>query len=80
MNQKVRGDEGPKLNGIWSAAFSSRWKAGAYVQRQTATAERSNRRTALTSEQVTSRKPHDGRIVSEANAWSNVQDMLTETQ
>jgi hypothetical protein len=80
MNQTVRGDEGPKLNGIRSNALSSRWKAGVYVQRQTTTAERSNRRTALTSEQVANRKPHDGRIVLEANAWSNVQDMLTETR
>jgi hypothetical protein len=32
MKQKVRGDEGPKLNGIWSDALSPRWKAGVYVQ------------------------------------------------
>jgi len=32
------------------------------------------------SEQVASRKPGSGRIVSEAKARSNARDMLTETR
>jgi hypothetical protein len=68
MNQTVRGDEGPKLNGIRSDALSSRWKAGAYVQRQTTTAERSNRRTALTSERVANQNPENGYTVARLTA------------
>lgn len=34
----------------------------------------------LSQEQAASRKPHGGRIVSEANAWGNAQDRLTETR
>lgn len=44
-------------------------------------AERSNHHMySLAIEQVASRKSYDGRIVSEANAWGNAQDRLTEAR
>ena len=87
MDQKVRDHEGSVLNGSdpIPSVLGGKQEPNLDAKQDHGTEQPSlwlsagGAQTRM-HEQVASRMPSVGRIASEANAWSNAQDMLTEAR